>query len=124
MAKNLLLDTDVLVEYLRGNGKAVSFVEKARSAMCISTVTVAELYAGVRDGSERRAMDGFIGAFEIIPVDEQIARQGGLFRREFAPSHGVGLGDALIAGTARVRNLDLVTLNKRHFPMLEAKSPY
>jgi predicted nucleic acid-binding protein len=51
-------------------------------------------------------------------VDAAIAVRGGLFRRDYAKSHGVGIADALIAATAEVAGATLVTLNRKHFPML------
>ncbi|HXC24442.1 MAG TPA: PIN domain-containing protein, partial [Gemmatimonadaceae bacterium] len=58
-------------------------------------------------------------AFEVSPVDPEIAEVGGLLRRDFGPSHGTGLVDALIAATARRSGARLVTLNDKHFPMLK-----
>jgi predicted nucleic acid-binding protein len=118
MARQLLIDTDVLIDYLRGQAEAVSYLEGLTEQTLISVVTVAELYAGVREGAEREALDSFIAAFEIVPVNQTIASLGGLNRRDYGKSHGVGLADAIIAATAEVRKADLVTLNKKHFPML------
>jgi predicted nucleic acid-binding protein len=118
MAEKLLIDTDVLIDYLRGQAEAVSYLESLTETLLISAVTVAELYAGVREGVERVALDEFIGAFEIVPVDEDVAVKGGLYRRDYGKSHSTGLADALIAATADIRQAELVTLNKKHFPML------
>jgi predicted nucleic acid-binding protein len=57
-------------------------------------------------------------------LDEEIAKRGGLIRRDYGRSHGIGLADALIAGTALVHNLIRVTLNRKHFPMVEVTVPY
>jgi predicted nucleic acid-binding protein len=86
----------------------------------ISVITVAELYAGVRDGAERTQLDVFVSAFGIIPLDRDIAVTGGLYRRDYGRSHGTGLADAPIAATATSRGLTLVTLNKKHFSMVAA----
>ncbi len=118
MPELLLIDTDVIVDYLRGQADAVSYMEGLNDPLLISAVTVAELYFGVREGDERTALDKFISAFGLVPVDEAIAVKGGLYRRDYRKSHGVGLADALIAATAEVRGATLVTLNKKHFPML------
>jgi predicted nucleic acid-binding protein len=48
-----------------------------------------------------------------------LAVQGGLYRRDYGKSHNVGLADALIAATATQRRVPLVTLNRKHFPMLQ-----
>lgn len=114
----LLIDTDVLIDYLRGEEAAIAFLENSTDSLSVSVITVAELYAGVREGTERRALDAFLTAFEAAPVDHGISQRGGLFRRDFGRSHGVGLADALIAATAEATGATLVTLNQKHFPML------
>ncbi|MDY6805975.1 MAG: type II toxin-antitoxin system VapC family toxin [Cyanobacteriota bacterium] len=118
MNERLLIDTDVLIDYLRENALAVDFLENLTQLLLISSMTVAELYAGVREGKERTALDNFIMVFEVVPIDEKIAQLGGLYRRDYGKSHGVGLPDALIAATANIKQAKLVTLNKKHFPML------
>lgn len=115
---SLLIDTDVMIDYLSDRPEAVSYLENLTEPLLISAVTIAELYAGVRDGQERTALDSFIQAFEIVAVEEEIAVRGGLYRRDYSKSYNTGLADALIAATAEVRNAKLVTLNKKHFPML------
>lgn len=124
MADALLLDTDVLIDYLRDAPPAVTFLEGLTQPAAISAISVAELYAGVREGSEREALTSFLGAFQILPLDEEIAKRGGLIRRDYGRSHGIGLADALIAGTALVHNLIMVTLNRKHFPMVKVTVPY
>ena len=46
MATRLLIDMDVLIDYLRDYPDAVSYVEAQEERLLISGVTVAELYAG------------------------------------------------------------------------------
>ncbi len=124
MEPRLLLDTDVLVDYLRGREEAAAYLEAVSESLLISAISVAELYAGVREGDERRRLAQFLGAFAIIHLDAEIAQKGGIYRRDYGPSHGVGLADALIAATAVLHQAQLVTLNARHFPMVEAEVPY
>ena len=124
MTLRLLLDTDVLVDYFRGRIEALAYLRARSEPILISAITVAELYAGVREGEERRGVEQFLALLEIIPVDAEIARKGGLYRRDYGPSHGIGLADALIAATAELHQAKLVTLNARHFPMMEVEVPY
>ncbi|MBC7921775.1 MAG: type II toxin-antitoxin system VapC family toxin [Ferruginibacter sp.] len=125
MAESLLIDTDVLIDYLRGKAEAVSYLESRSESLLISVITVAELYAGIRDGAERKKLDEFTRAFGIVAVDREIAVNGGLYRRDYLKSHNVGLADALIAATAEIHRARLVTLNGKHFPMLSnAIIPY
>lgn len=114
----LLIDTDVLIDYLRDQADAVAYLDAATEPLLISAMTVAELYAGVREGVERVALDDFIKDFEIVHINTEIATRGGLHRRDYIKSHGTGLADAIIAATAETKQAELVTLNRKHFPML------
>ena len=93
--------------------------------MIISTISVAELFSGVKGSEEMDALDQFMLAFQTIPIDDRLARQAGLIRQEYHPSHGVGLADALIAATALEEGAELFTFNRRHYPMVKDVSlPY
>lgn len=124
MAERLLLDTDVLVDYLRGLTEALEYVEERTETLFLSSITVAELYAGVREGRERTSLAAFLSAFELVPITREIAERGGLWRRDYGRSHNTGLADALVAATAEHAQAQLVTLNRKHFPMLPVLVPY
>jgi hypothetical protein len=125
VAERYLLDTDIVIEYLRGAAKAVQFLETLEGDLLLSVITVAELWAGARGEEEEAALEQFFLAFRILPVDEATAREGGILRRQYAPSHGIGLGDALIAGASLKEGVRLVSFNAKHFPMIEAiEVPY
>jgi hypothetical protein len=117
MAKRLLFDTDVVIEYLRGSKQAIRFLEGADGPLCVSAITVAELYSGVKGEDEQAALEQFLRAFEVITVDEELARRGGLCRRDYHAKHGTGLADALVAVSAEAAGAVLVTFNRRHYPM-------
>lgn len=125
MADRYLFDTDIVIEYLRGSEQAGSYFENLAGELLLSTITVAELWSGVKGKDEEHSLEQFLLAFDILPVDADVARLGGLFRRQFGPSHGTGLGDALIAATAQRSGAFLVSFNRRHYPMLtEVTVPY
>lgn len=125
MSDRYLINTDVIVEYLRGSEAAIEFLEEFDGELLLSVITVAELYTGVKGEEEKQSLEQFLLAFEVIPIDEDLAKQGGLLRNEYHPSHGIGLADALIAATASEKNSVLVTFNRRHYPMLnEVIVPY
>ena len=122
MTQVKVVDTDVLIDFLRGLSPAVDFVTCHADAIVISSISVAELYAGVRV-HERETLDTFLALFPIAPIDHQLARVAGLLRRDYGPSHGLRLADAVIAATAQQRNAELVTMNVRHFPMFPDLAP-
>jgi len=123
MAKAILLDTDVLVDFFRGYSKAVAFVNANSSRIILSSIVVAELYAGVKGDAEQATIGNFVSLFRVIPLDVEIAKAGGLYKRDYGKSHGVGLADAILAATAELENAELKTLNIKHYPMLKGLSP-
>ena len=123
MAELFLLDTDVLVDFFRGHSKAVAFVNANSSQIILSSIVVAELYAGVKGVEEQAALDDFISLFRVVPVSVEIAKAGGLYKRDYGKSHGIGLADAILAATAGAENAQLKTLNTKHYPMLKGLRP-
>jgi predicted nucleic acid-binding protein len=113
-----LIDTDVWIDYLRGHPQAVKFVAALPERVWISAVSVAELHVGVREGAEREALAYLISTLEVADLTSDIATRGGLLRRDYGRSHGVGLNDALIGATALELGFQLVTLNVKHYPAL------
>lgn len=89
----------------------------------LSSIVLAELYAGVKGDTELTALDNFISLFRIVPVDADIAKAGGLYKRDYGKSHGVGLADAMLAATVQAEQAELKTLNTKHFPMLKGLKP-
>lgn len=116
----MLVDTDVLIDFLRGRPEAREFIAGLPRDAVVSAITVAELFVGIRDGDERAALDAMLSTFRVLPLDADIAAQGGLLRRDYGKSHGVGLNDALIGATALAHGVPLATLNVKHYPMLLA----
>ena len=121
----MLVDTDIIIDYLRGDPFAEEFIESNLDDIAVSSITVAELYQGVFEGEERSALDSMTSALTTLPVTEDIAKEGGLMCRQYRKTHNIGLADCLIAATAKYHELPLRSLNTKHFPMLQnISSPY
>lgn len=114
-----LVDTDVWIDYLRGHPQAIKCVKQLPERVWISAVSVAELHVGVREGTESEALTQLLSALKVVDVNAVIATRGGLLRRDYGRSHGVGLNDALIGATALEMQLQLVTLNVKQYPELD-----
>ena len=115
----VLLDTNILIDYLRGISPAASYLENSSDALSISALSLAELRAGARNDDEKEVIRDFLLSFDVLPADAAICETGGDFKARYGPSHGVDLIDGIIAATSQVRQLPLVTLNRKHFPMLD-----
>ncbi len=123
MTTMILPDTDVLVDFLRGHDRAIALISTHSDYLLLSVIVIAELYAGVRDEAEQAALENFTSLFRIAPITPGIAKVGGLYRRDYGKSHGIGLADALLAATAEAEGATLKTLNTRHYPMFKGLRP-
>jgi predicted nucleic acid-binding protein len=74
---------------------------------------VAELWHTARGNEEK------IHAIHCIVTDAMIGKRAGDYLRQYANSHQVELGDALISAAASIHNLDLWTPNRKHHPIKE-----
>jgi predicted nucleic acid-binding protein len=119
----ILVDTDVMVDFLRGYPKAVILLRTYSARVILPGIVVAELYAGVKGNEELNALDRLIPLFRVVPISRELARAGGLYKMEYAKSHGVGLADAIVAATVEEEKADLKTLNTKHYPMIEGLKP-
>jgi len=120
---NLLLDTSVLIDHLRGNKPATEFLETAFNSgvsVAVSAVTEMELYTG--KSMENPAIEEdvlkFLKLFKTLPVTSNIARQAGLLLRRHR-HQGLTPIDAIIASTAMEHNATLITRNIKHFRMVK-----
>jgi predicted nucleic acid-binding protein len=116
----ILVDSDVLIEHLRGNAAARDWLVRARQSsgpLAISVVSLTEVAGGMRS-PERREVMRLLGSMQRFDVSEQVAWRAATLMGEYRRSDsGIGLGDYLMAATALTDGLELATLNVRHFPM-------
>lgn len=115
----MLVDTDVVIWYMRGDPGARRLIE-TRPGFSISAVTYLELVQGMRGKRELRALKDALKLWQarVLLLDERITTQAMiLVERHF---HGAGLrmADALIGATAIHHGLRLCTGNAKHFRML------
>jgi predicted nucleic acid-binding protein len=116
----VLLDSDVLIEILRGKNQEIlaRWEELGRGAdqILYSPVTAAELWGGARP-SEFERLEAFLKVLDCAIADAETGRKAGEYLRQFAKSHGVETADALIAATAWVNGASVWTRNRKHYPM-------
>jgi len=122
-----LVDTSVLIDYLRGQPAAADLLERARAAGILhaSEITRIEVLAGTRvqDEAPTRLL---LSTLAWHDVDAVVAEQAGVLGRQWLPSHrGIDGADLAIAATAMLIGAELLTLNVRHFPMFpDLRRPY
>jgi predicted nucleic acid-binding protein len=121
----ILVDTNILIDQLRGLQAALHLGKALPKDAAISAITVSELFAGIRSPDEREKVKQLVESYRIIPFDADTAELAGDYLRKYRKSHSLNIGDAAIAATARFHDLALITLNLKHFPMFPGlKRPY
>jgi predicted nucleic acid-binding protein len=115
--KKVLVDTDVLIDFLRGNPKAKEYLSAliGDSDIFCSAITVAEICSGIKAGEEERTRE-LVNNLEVLDVTRPVAEKAGYYKRTIR-SHALELDDCLIAATASVAGATLVTGNAKHYPM-------
>ena len=116
----MLIDTDVLIWYMRGHSGARDRIESLPSII-LSAVTQMELMQGMRNKAELRAFDKTLKRWQatLEPITPVISNRAVFLVREYALSHAMKLGDALIAATALELNQPLLTANDKHYRMID-----
>jgi predicted nucleic acid-binding protein len=120
---DILLDSDVIIEWLRGNqpvaGSLLTLLDNGHILLW-TPVSIAEIFAGVRKGESTRIETLFM-ILETLPISMNAGRKAGYYLQKYSRSHSVELGDALIAASACEARLQLWTLNRKHYPMPEIR---
>ena len=119
--KNTIVDTGILINFLRGKRKAKDFLSMLleESSIFCSAITVAEIGAGMRAGEEERTK-AFLGQIEVLDVTRDVAEKAGYYKRG-ARGHNLEIDDCLVAATAFVDRAVLATGNGKHYPMKDIK---
>jgi predicted nucleic acid-binding protein len=115
----LLLDTCIVIDYLRNKPDAVRFIDNAgKNHFYLSTAVTIELYKGVRNRTELRTLQKEIQRFKLLEIDQNISKIANKLAETYALSHKMGLADTLIAATALVYDLELRTYNLKDFSFI------
>ncbi|MBI4208196.1 MAG: type II toxin-antitoxin system VapC family toxin [Deltaproteobacteria bacterium] len=112
----VVIDSDILIHFLRGDPKVKDFLERiaSQSVPCCSAITVAEIHAGMRS-SEKEGTKELLDSLVILPVTREIAELAGNLKQSVRHMK-LALDDCLIAATALIEEVPLATGNRRHYP--------
>lgn len=116
-----MVDSDVLIDVSRGVEMTISILEalSKSSRFVVSAVTQMELVIGCRDRVSLQVTQRFLARFDGLDISAEVSRQAvGLVTR-YNLSHGLLMPDALIAASAIVNALPLLSKNQRDFRFIE-----
>jgi len=123
MMLTYLIDSDILIDHLRKKRRLQAYLGEFQAAtrFACSTMTVAEVYAGMRL-SEEPATRQLIEGLAHLPVTTPVAEKAAELQRDFRKKgQTIPLADCLIAATALLEKATLVTANAKHYPMVADK---
>jgi len=116
----MIIDTDVLIWYMKGNEKAYEIIEKSNTFF-ISVVTYIELVQGMRNKKElnnlRKALRGWNS--QILYISEEVSAKAMFYVEQHFLSHSIQLADALIGATAITHGFPILTANDKHYKVMK-----
>jgi len=117
--RKFLVDSDILIDFLRGLNKTRGFLFKLRKEgeLLISVINVVEIYSGkeIKNTKKRKIIDQFLNGFKIIPLDENLGKLAGEIRLNYY----LPFADAIVAATAIYTGSVLATRNIKHFSKIK-----
>ncbi len=116
----MIIDTDVLIWYMKGNEKAYKAIEKANNFF-ISVVTYMELVQGMRNKKELNTLRKSIHSWnaKVLYISEEISSKAMFYVEQHFLSHSLQLADALIGATAVAYGLPIITSNDKHYKIVK-----
>ncbi|MCD6388213.1 MAG: type II toxin-antitoxin system VapC family toxin [Desulfobulbaceae bacterium] len=116
----MLIDTDVIIWYMRGNTKALDELEKHKN-FSISVITYMELVQGMRNKKELISLRKALKSWncKIIYITEEISSKAMFYVELHYLSHSMQIADALIGATAASYGVPLLTGNDKHYKVVK-----
>jgi len=114
-----LLDTNILIEILKGNSSTIKMVESFTSEIFISSISEMELYYGAFNKNEIKKIQKFTSFFKIAHLTQEISIKATKLIKKYAKSHGLDIPDSLIAATAIINSCELITYNVKDFRYID-----
>lgn len=127
MANKFIVDTDVCIDFLKGQEYAISLINEllTSESAYLSILTYYELLRGAYTKKQQKAVEDFVNGFEVLNIDKEITKIGAKFYRDYRKK-GITLStvDTLIMATAKKYGLKIITRNVKHYPEKDLLSDF
>ena len=115
-AELILCDTDVIIEYYRKNISVIQLCNQLGfENLLVSNITITELQQWAITKDDLRQINKRIDKFPVVDIDLNISAKYNSLFETYILSHRSQIPDTLIAATALTFDLQLFTLNTKHF---------
>lgn len=115
--RRVVLDTDVVIDFLRGHGAGVNGVRRmvASGQAVVSAVTAYELRQGTLTPQDVVSLESFCRSRTLAVTLQAALRAGQVGAEMRSLGTPIGPADTLIAGLCLHHDCALMTKNRRHF---------
>ncbi|AFH49720.1 Putative PIN domain nucleic acid-binding protein [Ignavibacterium album JCM 16511] len=115
----MLLDSDILIDYLRGVDKSRLFLENSKINFHISFLSKFEILSGAINKNEIIKLEAFLANFVTLPLTNSIISNAYDLFKKYHLANQIGIFDSIIASTAQYFNLPLCSRNHKHYKMID-----
>jgi tRNA(fMet)-specific endonuclease VapC len=122
METKICLDTDFLINFLRGKIREIEFVKlnESNKELVTTYINIFELYYGAYKSNQKKnnlnALSLLLKKMHILELDERSARIAGKISAELEKDgHQLDFRDILIGSVALVNDCAILTYNLKHF---------
>ena len=116
--REILIDTTIIIDYLRKENKRNSLlinIYEQYDRICISSITVFEVLARLNEKNKNATIQ-LLKGFKIIPFSSIVAQKSAnIYKTLRKQNQLIEIKDLFIAATAVVKQIPVITLNKKHF---------
>lgn len=122
----LLIDTSILIDHFRNQRKEITplYQVSLHYECVISSITEFEFLVGSNQKNYSSISD-LLSKLSVLPFDSACVQKAAQIYRDLKLKHQlISLPDIFIAATAVTHNLQLMTLNIKHFEKIEALNLY
>jgi predicted nucleic acid-binding protein len=112
----VLVDTNVIIEAFKGTQETIELLESiGLKNLVVSTITQMELYIGALNKNELNLIRNRLKNIKILDINKKISQKGAELVYNYSKSHNLDIPDSIIAATALIHNIPLLTYNLRDF---------
>ena len=122
MGNPIILDTDIIIEFIKGNEPAVTFVNQQEGTALFATTTINtfELYLGAQHSPYREQrlpkLQEFINQLIVLPLTLAASKRAAQIQGALQEKgNTLDFKDLLIGALALEEGFALKTNNKKHF---------
>lgn len=118
---NIIVDSNILIDVSRGIEQAIKELEEEEEShnLTVSVITQLELMVGCKKKKEFRELNTFMERFDILQVSEAISSKTVELFNKYRLSHDVRIAYMLIASTALVYDVELISKNQKDFRFID-----